>query len=261
MYRMALALLLVLFTLVGCVIPTSPLTVVLATPINGTTTQTLSPTMTWVGIGNNTYELQVASDSGFQNVVLNEGNLTQLLYVAPAGRLSSAQTYFWRVRASYGGETGPWSTAWYFITPGGSPIPPPPSATGTINIATTLDGTSWYGSISYTLTGPVTVSGTATPQTFNDMPAGSYLLTFNYGGPPGANFDSISPTASVNLVSGRSINYTMTFGSPVSGSSVQTSATLNGVPWSGAVRYALTHYTVSGPVEDDEYSVPRTIGY
>lgn len=260
MFRMALALLLVLFTLIGCSVPTSPLTVVLATPINGTVTQTLSPTMTWVGIGNNTYHLQIASDSGFQNVLVDERNLTQLIYVVPGGRLSTASTYFWRVRASYGGETGPWATAWYFVTPGGSPIPPP-GATGTINIATTLDGTSWYGSISYTLTGPVTVSGTATPQTFNDMPTGSYLLTFNHGGPPGANFISISPTASESLVGGRSLNYSMSFSSPVSGSSVQTSATLNGVPWAGAVQYTLTHYTVSGPVEDNEYSVPRTVGY
>ncbi len=260
MCRMALALLLVVFTLIGCSVPTSPLTVVLATPGNGSTTQTLSPTMTWVGIGNNTYHLQIATDSGFQDLQVNESHLTQLIYVVPSGRLSTARTYFWRVRASSGGETGPWTTAWYFITPGSSPTPPP-SATGTINIATTLDGTSWYGSISYTLTGPVTVSGNASPQTFNDMPAGSYLLTYNYGGPPGANFNSISPSAAESLVSGRTIHYTMGFSGAVSGSSVQTGATLNGVPWSGAVQYSLTHYTVSGPVEDNEYSVPRTIGY
>jgi len=260
MYRMVLALLLVLFTLVGCVAPTSPLMVVLATPVNGSVTQTLSPTMTWVGIGNNRYHLQIASDSGFQNLVVNDSSLTQLVYVVPAGRLSTASTYFWRVRASSGSETGPWATAWYFVTPGGSPTPPP-GATGTINIATTLDGVSWYGTISYTLTGPVTVSGTATPQTFNSMPAGSYLLTFNHGGPPGANFISISPSASDSLVGGRSLNFTMAFSNPVSGSSVQTSATLNGMPWSGAVQYSLTHYTINGPVEDNEYSVPRTVGY
>ena len=349
MLRIVLVLLLMLVALPGCYIPTSPLAVMLATPVNGGTTQSLSPVMTWVSFGNNTYQLQVATDSGFQNLLVDESNLTQMLYTVPPGKLNSAATYFWHVRAFGGGETGPWANAWYFITPGGSPTPPtpPPGATGTINVATAMDGMPWFGSISYTLSGPVTVSGTTTPQAFANLPVGSYTLTYNYGGPSGSAFSSVTPSSTQTLTDGsnilfslhmsgqsasgiqvfalldgapwsgmvnytingpgigtgfavpktfadvspgtytlvyssggppgatltaispgateilgpgRTTSFTLIFRSAVSGSSVQTSATLNGAPWTGAVNYTLTHYTVSGPIEDTEYSVPRTTG-
>jgi len=346
MFRLMLVLLIILVAVTGCAIPTSPLSVVLATPANGSTTQSLSPVMTWVSLGAYTYHLQVATDTGFQNPLVDERNLTQIVYSVPYGRLSGSTTYFWRVRASYKGETGHWATAWYFITPGGSPTPPP-GATGTINVATAMDGVPWFGSISYTLSGPTTVSGTSTPQAFAGLPVGSYTLTYNYGGPSGAAFGSITPSSTQTLTEGSNIlfnlhlrgqaasgievfalldgapwsgmvnytingpgiatgfavpktfanispgtytlvytsggppgatlsaispsateilgpgkttSFTLIFRSAVSGSNVQTNATLNGAPWTGSVNYTLRHYTVSGPVEDQEYSVPRSAG-
>jgi hypothetical protein len=254
MFRMMLVLLIILVAVTGCAIPTSPLSVVLATPASGSTVQSLSPVMTWVSLGAFTYHLQVATDTGFQNPVVNEKNLTQIVYNIPYGKLSSSTTYFWRVRATNNGETGPWANAFYFITPGENPIPPtpPPGATGTVNVATTMDGSSWYGSINYTLSGPTTVSGTSTPQAFTNLPVGTYTLTYNYGGPSGGSFDNISPSYTQTLTAGGNIFFNIHMRGQAA-SKIQVYALLDGAPWSGAINYIM-----NGPGTATGYGVPKT---
>jgi hypothetical protein len=239
--------------LFGCDnIPTSPLSVVLTAPVNGTTLQSLTPVMTWVSLGANNYHVQIATDSSFQNHVVNESNINQLLYYVPAGRLTNSTTYFWRVRASKGNETGPWSGAWYFMTPGGAPTPPPVS-TGTVTIATLVDGIPWSGSVSYTLSGPTTQTGSYSPQTFSNLPAGTYTLTYNSGGPSAAYYEKISPAATQTLYAGSNLPFNIHLRAQSAGGTLEVSALLNGQPWSGALSY-----TISGPMTGSGYGVPKS---
>jgi len=204
-----------------------------------------------------TYHVQVASDSSFQRLEVNATGITNLLYAIPSGKLSEGNTYFWRVRALRGSQSSEWTSPWYFVT---SSSPQPVGAPGTIRVSATLDGSIWVGSVNYSVSGPAFVTGYSTPQSFNNMQTGAYTLTYSSGGPSGAVFESVSPSSAQTLTSYGTINFTLHFrSSGVSGTATIT-ATHNGSAWSGPVNYTLSHYTVSGPVEKNGYSVPGTIG-
>jgi hypothetical protein len=65
--------------------------------------------------GASTYEVQVATDSAFTNIVGSATGLTTPQWaVAPA--LSSGTTYFWHVRSVNLCGPGPWSVSWNFKT-------------------------------------------------------------------------------------------------------------------------------------------------
>ena len=65
--------------------------------------------------GATTYEVQVATDSGFANIVASMNGLAGTQWtVAPA--LNSGATYFWHVRAVNACGPGPWSPTWSFKT-------------------------------------------------------------------------------------------------------------------------------------------------
>ena len=76
----------------------------------------LTPTLDWSGVnGAASYEVQVATDSGFANIVAFMTGLTDTQWtVAPA--LNSGATYFWRVRAVNDCGPGPWGPTWNFKT-------------------------------------------------------------------------------------------------------------------------------------------------
>ena len=82
---------------------------------------------------------------------------------------------------------------------------------GTIHVNATLDGSPWSGQVSYTIHGPRTHSGTTVPQSFGDLPAGTYTLSYNYGGPAGATLETIAPSPRQSLPAGGSITFTMNF--------------------------------------------------
>ncbi len=130
-------------------------------------------------------------------------------------------------------------------------------ATGTIYVSATLDGSPWQtaigsGPISYSIHGPLPDSSSKVPDSFSDMPPGTYTLQRNSGGPTGAQFVGITPAPTQTLHSNNSISFTMNFQSEATGT-VYVDATYNGEPWSGPVRY-----TLSGPYVDSHGSVPYT---
>ena len=247
-------LLLIIFILpIACVpAPVTELSVNLATPTDGSEVNSLNPFLSWSGLGGATsYRLQVASDSNFQDIVIDSSNLTDIVYSVPSGKLANDQTYYWRVNASKSNTTSTWSSTWRFKTFAGAP--PPPSSKSAIQITVTLDGSAWSGGVNYRLTGPESFSGTSVPQEFSNLPVGEYAVTYKTGGPPGATLASITPSPSQTLQSGGTISFQLNFHSQ-SASTITVNATLNGSPWSGQV-----NYTISGPFTDADSYLPKTL--
>ncbi len=116
----------------------------LIAPADGATLATDTPTLEWSAVdGAETYQVQVATNQGFGNLVLNESNLNTTS-VTPASPLDNG-TYWWRVRAAAGGEDGPWSDAWSFtvnvvecLTPG------VPDLVAPVDGGTTKDGSPTF---------------------------------------------------------------------------------------------------------------------
>jgi len=259
MRKFALVLLFSLLFLIGCNTIPLPLGVVLATPGNGATVNPQYTVLTWVSVGNNTYEVQVSPEANFKKLTVNATNVTNLLYPVSPGTLNDGSTYFWRVRALRGGESSQWTSASYFLTSGGVPPTPPPVTPGTIFVAAVLDGSPWNGSLSYSVSGPSGSTGYSVPYSFGNASAGTYTVTYYSGGPAGASLSAISPAPTQVLNSDASTTFTFIFRSGSVSGSAFISATLNGEPWSGSVNYTLSHYTINGPVEKTGYSVPGTI--
>jgi hypothetical protein len=130
---------------------------------------------------------------------------------------------------------------------------------GKITVNGTLAGADWSGACSYSLRGPVTLSGTTLPQTFTGVPAGQYTLSYSFGGPGNNPFAgitlsklaSISPSEmqSVTVPAGET-NFKMNF-TPLG--SIVVNASFNNSPWSGPCQFK-----ISGPVNLSGDSVPQT---
>jgi hypothetical protein len=96
-------------------IPTVPSAPTLASPSNGATGISTSPTLTWNAVtGATGYELQVSTSSGFTTTVVNQTSLTNTSYSASG--LSNSTLYYWRVRAKNSAGTGSYSSVWSFTT-------------------------------------------------------------------------------------------------------------------------------------------------
>ncbi|WP_171025646.1 reprolysin-like metallopeptidase [Hymenobacter jeollabukensis] len=73
-----------------------------------------TPTFQWTAIASaSSYDLQVATDAAFANVVINQTGLTTNSYAVTAPLTQNTQ-YFWRVRGIAECGTGPWSTQGMF---------------------------------------------------------------------------------------------------------------------------------------------------
>jgi hypothetical protein len=258
MYKLLLTLLIGLALLVACTptpAPAPELAVRLATPTDGSEVSSLTPTLSWSGLGGATsYRLQLASDSNFQNMVIDSNNLTDVIYNVSSGKLTNDKTYYWRVNARKDTQTSEWSSVWRFKTPAGTPTPPPPSAKATIQVMVTLDGSPWSGGINYRLTGPDNFTGGSVPQNFSNLPDGEYAVTYKTGGPAGASLASITPSPSQKLAAGGTVSFVLNFHSQTA-SSITVNANVHGLPWSGPV-----NYTINGPFTDADTSVPKTLG-
>src|SRR5262249_51389618 len=124
---------LLLFSLIGAgPPPPPPAAPTLASPANGATGVSTSPTLTWNASATATsYRVQVATDAGFATIVSDQsvgGTSADVTGLAPS------TVHFWRVNATNAGGTSAWSTVWSFTTAGGSP---PASPT----LVSPLDGT------------------------------------------------------------------------------------------------------------------------
>jgi hypothetical protein len=88
----------------------------LLTPANASNPGTLLPTFTWSAVtGATTYNLQVAKNNTFTQIVLNK-TVAVPTYTATTNLLA-ATTYYWRVKVN--GPYGPsaWSATFSFTTP------------------------------------------------------------------------------------------------------------------------------------------------
>ena len=258
MRKVAIVLIFSLLFILGCDSVPAPLGVVLATPSNGATVDPQYTVLTWVSVGKNTYEVQVSPEANFKNPVINATNVINLVYPVSPGTLNNGSTYFWRVRALRGGEASQWTSASYFMTSGGvSPVPP--VTPGIIMAAAVLDGSPWDGPISYSISGPSSSTGYSVPASFSNSTAGTYTITYYSGGPAGATLSAISPGTTQVHSTGASTTFTFIFRSSSVPGSALVSATLNGVPWSGPLKYTVSHYSVNAPAEKTGYSVPGTV--
>jgi len=223
--------------LLGCT-PPPALTATLQSPANGSSVSSLTPILAWSCTQPDaTYQLEMATDSNFQDLIIDKTSISGPSYSVPSGKLTDGKTYYWRVSANKGGQTSGWTPYWCFQTPSPAPTPPTPS-TGTIVVNITLDGSQWSGAINYTITNPKTNSGSSAPQTFSNLPPGDYTVGYSSGGPEEATLTNLTPSATQTLTAGGSITFNLNFRSQAPGI-ITVKATLDGSSWSGKVSYSL----------------------
>ena len=96
----------------GCTLPGTPS---LSSPTNGATGQSTSPVLDWSDVsGATSYDVQVATDAGFTNVIRSANVATSTWTVTPA--LANSTTYFWRARAVNSCGPGSFASAFSFTT-------------------------------------------------------------------------------------------------------------------------------------------------
>jgi hypothetical protein len=94
----------------------SPGAVALVSPANGALNQPTLPVFEWTAAAQaGAYRLQVATDSGFNNLVLDEDAIADTTFT-PDTDLATSTEYYWRVRAENACGAGGWSAVWSFVT-------------------------------------------------------------------------------------------------------------------------------------------------
>lgn len=95
---------------------TLPEEIVLAAPLTDETNINLLPTFEWEQDSEaETYEIQVAEDSAFENVIANISGIEVLEWTLEDPLFFESE-YYWRVRGSKPGGNGPWSETRKFTT-------------------------------------------------------------------------------------------------------------------------------------------------
>jgi hypothetical protein len=126
---------------------------------------------------------------------------------------------------------------------------------GDVTVNGTLDNVQWSGPCNYTLTGPVTLTGTTLPQTFSNIPLGDYLLTYQSGGPENTDLNLISPSATQSVLRGKPAQYTLEFASR---GTITVTSSMYTSNWNGPCSYEITGNTPNGPVTLSGTEVPFT---
>jgi hypothetical protein len=129
-----------------------------------------------------------------------------------------------------------------------------PPTTGTIDVDATLDGSPWSGALDYTLTGPgatapTVINGASVPDSHTGD-AGDWTCAYVSGGPAGANFVGITPSANQELSGGGTIGFTLNFETPQQVDAYITfdTWTINGTPVDPG-----TYLVTPGTVVDARY--------
>lgn len=173
----------------------APGTPTLTSPANGATGTSLTPTFTWNAVsGATSYDLQVATDAGFTNIVINATGLTSTSYT-PGTSLGANTAHFWRVKANNGCGSGNYSSTFGFTTAAVYCLSPAlaipdnnaTGVTSTMNVGSNGNLTdlnvyinvthTWVGDVKFTLTN----QSTGTVVTFFDRP-GVPASTFGCSG-------------------------------------------------------------------------------
>lgn len=88
-------------------IPSAP---TLLSPVDGSTQISIEPLLEWASVsGADTYEVEVATDAGFSNIIFSQTGLTA--NSVSLSELDNLTTYFWRVRAVNFAGLGNYSSA------------------------------------------------------------------------------------------------------------------------------------------------------
>ena len=69
----------------------------------------------------------------------------------------------------------------------------------------------WMGPVSFTLTGPQTITGASVPHPYAGIPVGDYTLSYISGGPPETTLFDITPSTTQTLTTGDTITFTIEF--------------------------------------------------
>lgn len=114
----------------------------LTSPPNGATNVSRNPNLSWQQVtGATRYNLQVALDAGFTQVVVDQTNILNTHF--GIGSLDYETTYFWRVNAQNDEQTSAWSATWNFTTladPGDPGDPGEPEVPSQVVLAYPFDG-------------------------------------------------------------------------------------------------------------------------
>ncbi|HEX2901707.1 MAG TPA: proprotein convertase P-domain-containing protein, partial [Bacteroidia bacterium] len=156
----------------------TPSAVSLTSPANGAINVSTSATLTWVAQTGSTYNIDIATDAGFTNIVRSATGLAVASYV-PAPPLLSSTLYYWRVRAVNGCGNGAFSTTRSFTTdavtcysPASTTVPRTISASGTptvwdsiylpiggtitdVNVTNLVGTHTWVSDLRVTLISPI----------------------------------------------------------------------------------------------------------
>ena len=90
-------------------------TPLLIAPAYGQDEVSVTPELSWTTIsGATAYQLQVATDNAFENLVVDEDNVSTTSITLP--ELEDDMMFYWRVAATNGTLTSSWSFAYNFIT-------------------------------------------------------------------------------------------------------------------------------------------------
>jgi hypothetical protein len=75
----------------------------------------ITPQLQWYdSVDSASYQIQLATDRDFANVVLDANNIVKNFYTVPAATLTWETAYYWRVRAENNTGISEWSAVWYF---------------------------------------------------------------------------------------------------------------------------------------------------
>ncbi len=125
--------------------------VILLSPEKSSRGNPLSGTLNWNPVsGSSSYNVMLASDIGFSNVIINQTNIsgTSIQY----NDLQKNTTYYWKVSATKQSETSQWSLVWDFVTTAGEPILIlPQNNKGGMDLSGTLNWRSLIGATNYSL--------------------------------------------------------------------------------------------------------------
>lgn len=130
-------------------------------------------------------------------------------------------------------------------------------ASNTIRITASVDGQPWSGNINYCIQGPFSDCESSAPQSLGNLPDGTYTITYQSGGPPGATFSGVSPSPTQSVNAGGMITFTLVFHSTATGT-IEVNALLDGQPWQTAVGSGTIQYSISGPRSDSSTKMPDT---
>jgi photosystem II stability/assembly factor-like uncharacterized protein len=184
-----------------------PIAPVLFSPQNDTTDVNLTPTLYWLPVQYaQSYRVQLADNPLFNNLLINLGSLPGTQYPVSSGTLQNNTYYYWRVNATNGAGTGPFSAVWRFKTVVSPPvvaptlISPPNGATNQ-SVTPTLDWNDVFNSLGYRLLvstdslfiNPSVVDTTITPSQFTVPPGRLNPTTTYYWKVRGYNIGGFGP--------------------------------------------------------------------